>query len=256
MVRSLGKIPWRRAWQPTPVFLPGEPHGQRSLVGYSLRGLKELGTTWWLSNQKLPGKFPFVINLSWSVYFLGAKQRNCSLRLIPLEAGRSWRQEMGHCVAFKLKCNIPLGICVLSPVWLFVTPWTTTPRLLCPWDSPGKTTGVGRHFLLQGIFPTQGIEPMSRLLRLLHWKIGCFPPSHLGSRLLHSFSDELVAEAVEHRSSSHRHRFNMESDWFSPVTSYGGAPRSVSPGAVQHRWAVRQEGVFCGPGSRVAGLLQ
>ena len=28
-------IPWRRAWQPTPVFLPGESHGQRSLVGYS-----------------------------------------------------------------------------------------------------------------------------------------------------------------------------------------------------------------------------
>ena len=32
---SVGKIPWRRAWQPTPVFLPGESHGQRSLVGYS-----------------------------------------------------------------------------------------------------------------------------------------------------------------------------------------------------------------------------
>ena len=29
------KIPWRRAWQPTPVFLPRESHGQRSLVGYS-----------------------------------------------------------------------------------------------------------------------------------------------------------------------------------------------------------------------------
>ena len=29
------KIPWRREWQPTPVFLPGESHGQRSLVGYS-----------------------------------------------------------------------------------------------------------------------------------------------------------------------------------------------------------------------------
>ena len=28
------KIPWRRAWQPTPVFMPGESHGQRSLVGY------------------------------------------------------------------------------------------------------------------------------------------------------------------------------------------------------------------------------
>ncbi len=30
----VGKIPWRRAWQPTPVFLPGESQGQRSLVGY------------------------------------------------------------------------------------------------------------------------------------------------------------------------------------------------------------------------------
>ena len=37
----VGKIPWRRAWQPTPVFLPGESHGQRSLVGYSPRGGKE-----------------------------------------------------------------------------------------------------------------------------------------------------------------------------------------------------------------------
>jgi len=30
----VGKIPWRRAWQPTAVFLPGESHGPRSLVGY------------------------------------------------------------------------------------------------------------------------------------------------------------------------------------------------------------------------------
>jgi len=41
----VGKIPWRRAWQPTPVFLPGEFHGQRSLVGYSLKGCKEVDTT-------------------------------------------------------------------------------------------------------------------------------------------------------------------------------------------------------------------
>ena len=37
--------------------------------------------------------------------------------------------------------------------------------LLCPWDSPGKDTGVGCHFLLQGIFPTQGWN-----LCLLHWQ--------------------------------------------------------------------------------------
>ena len=39
------KIPWRRAWQPTPVFLPGESHGQISLAGYSPWGHKESDTT-------------------------------------------------------------------------------------------------------------------------------------------------------------------------------------------------------------------
>ena len=38
-------IPWRRAWQPAPVFLPGESHGQRSLAGYSPRGLTESDMT-------------------------------------------------------------------------------------------------------------------------------------------------------------------------------------------------------------------
>ena len=36
------KIPWRRKWQPTAVFLPGKSHGQRNLVGYSPWGHKEL----------------------------------------------------------------------------------------------------------------------------------------------------------------------------------------------------------------------
>ena len=39
------QTPWRREWQPTPVFLPGEFHAQRSLVGYSSWGHKELDTT-------------------------------------------------------------------------------------------------------------------------------------------------------------------------------------------------------------------
>ena len=41
----VGKILWRREWQPTPVFLAEEFHGQRILVGYSLWGRKELDTT-------------------------------------------------------------------------------------------------------------------------------------------------------------------------------------------------------------------
>ena len=40
-----GKIPWRRVQQPTPVFLPGESQGQRSLVGYIPQGLKESDKT-------------------------------------------------------------------------------------------------------------------------------------------------------------------------------------------------------------------
>ena len=45
-VQSLSwKIPWRREWLPTPVFLPGESHGQRSLKGYSPWGHKESDET-------------------------------------------------------------------------------------------------------------------------------------------------------------------------------------------------------------------
>ena len=38
----VGKIPWRRKWQPTPLFMPGTSHGQRKLVGYSPWGFEEL----------------------------------------------------------------------------------------------------------------------------------------------------------------------------------------------------------------------
>ena len=50
------------------------------------------------------------------------------------------------------------------------------PRFLSPWDSPGKNTGVGCHFLLQGIFLTLGSNP-----GLLYWQVDSLPPSHLGS---------------------------------------------------------------------------
>ena len=41
----VGKVPWSRKWQPTPVFFPGKVHGQRSLMGYSPRGQKESDMT-------------------------------------------------------------------------------------------------------------------------------------------------------------------------------------------------------------------
>ena len=49
LVPGLGRFPWRRAWLPTPVFSPGESHGQRSLASYSPFGHKELDMTEWLT---------------------------------------------------------------------------------------------------------------------------------------------------------------------------------------------------------------
>ena len=45
LIPGSGRFPWRRKWQPTPVFLPGESHGRRNLVGYSPWGCKESDTT-------------------------------------------------------------------------------------------------------------------------------------------------------------------------------------------------------------------
>ena len=50
----VGKITWRRKWQPTPVFLPGKSHGQKSLAGYSPWGHKELDATEHTHTQRKP----------------------------------------------------------------------------------------------------------------------------------------------------------------------------------------------------------
>ena len=68
-------------------------------------------------------------------------------------------------------------------LWIIVTSDSLWPhrllpaRLLCLWNFPGKNTGMGCHFLLQGIFPTQGSNP--HLLHLLHWQADSLPLHHL-----------------------------------------------------------------------------
>ena len=58
-------------------------------------------------------------------------------------------------------------VCVLSHVQLFATPWTVA-WLLCLWNFPVKNTGGGCHFLPQGMFLTQKLNPH---LSLLHWQV-------------------------------------------------------------------------------------
>ena len=59
---------------------------------------------------------------------------------------------------------------VSNSLWPY-GPWPS--RLLCPWDSPGKNTGMGHHFPFQRISPTQGSNP--HLLCLLHWQVASLP---------------------------------------------------------------------------------
>ena len=59
----VGKIPWRRVWPPTPVFLPGKYHGQRSLAGYSPWGRKELDMT----ERITPALVNTCISLEWNL---------------------------------------------------------------------------------------------------------------------------------------------------------------------------------------------
>ena len=67
----------------------------------------------------------------------------------------------------------PVGAQSLSRVWLFVTPWTVGSQAPLSMGFPRQDTGVGCHSLLQGIFPTQGLNP--RLLCLLNWQVDSLP---------------------------------------------------------------------------------
>ena len=66
----------------------------------------------------------------------------------------------------------------LSCVQLVATHGLKSSRLLCPWDFSGKNFGVGCHYLLQEIFPTQGLN-----LHFLHWQVDSLLLSHQGSPL-------------------------------------------------------------------------
>ena len=94
------KIPWRRTWQPTPVFLPGESHGQRSLAGYSHRVAKS--QTWlsnyacshtslkWFASILYPAFKP-----AWFKWFLNYKHNVIRKTYTANSAGHSHRRHTG-----------------------------------------------------------------------------------------------------------------------------------------------------------------
>ena len=107
--------------------------------------------------------------------------------LSPLDYARKttvWTAFLVSHLFFRI--NICLCVCMLScfsHAWQFVTLWTVACQALLSMNYPGKSTGVGFHVILQGIFPTQGSNP--GLLCLLHLQVSSLPlvplrkPKHL-----------------------------------------------------------------------------
>ena len=93
----------------------------------------------------------------------GRQRALCSMTKESLVTEVGWIRE---CVTFSNSCCLVAKSC----------PTLCHTSLFCLWDFPGKNTGMSCHFLLQGIFPTQGSNPS-----LLHWQEDSLPPSHQGS---------------------------------------------------------------------------
>ena len=88
-----------------------------------------------------------------------------------------------------------ISVCACSVAQSCLTlcdPRTATCRLLCPWDWPSKSTEVGSHFLLQGIFPTQWSNS-----HLLHWQADSLPLSHLGKEE-RKWSCSVMSHSLQH----------------------------------------------------------
>ena len=102
----VGKIPWRRAWQPAPVFLPGESHGQRSLAGYGPRGFKELDTTERLNTAQRGLTGLLTIR---SLFVLLASVFDSDLRALANQTYGCTHQELSSSLLLGLRICCPLS---------------------------------------------------------------------------------------------------------------------------------------------------
>ena len=146
-VRSLvwvRKIPWRREWQPTPVFLPGEFYGQRSLVSYSPRGHKRVRHDWATNTFTFTHTTPPTLHLH-------SVTRDICLSCV-----------LSHFSCICL-CNPRDYIACQAPLSMGFSRQEYWSGLPCP--PPGG-------------LPDPGIKPTS--LSLLHWQGGSLPLDPLG----------------------------------------------------------------------------
>ena len=136
-------------------ILPGESLGQRSLVSYiQPMGLQESDRTEWLNLTELKGK--------------GEKERYTHLNAVFQRIARRDKKAFLSDQCKEIEENNRMGNTrdlfkkLRDTKGTFHAKTGTIKDCLCPWNFPGKNTGVLCHFLLQGIFPTQGSDLVSR----------------------------------------------------------------------------------------------
>ena len=122
----VGKIPWRRKWQPTWIFLPREFHAQRNLAGYNPWGCKELDMI-----EHAPCiyftsiHFPLFVLILLKVYWT-----TCYNYPLPFETFFFPENKKVEYLVFS-------SVQSLSRVWLFETPWTADNKPPCQSPTPG-----------------------------------------------------------------------------------------------------------------------
>ena len=101
---------------------------------------------------------------TWKVYQQVLEPSRAPMSRFPRQIFSPPSGHFSNNYAYVLSCFNHVQLCNLTDC-----------RRLCPWDSPGKNTGVDCHALLQGIFPTQGSNPDLR-----HWQVDSLPSEQPG----------------------------------------------------------------------------
>ena len=134
---------------------------------------------------------------------------------------------------------MPFVVVLITKSWLTLLwpPWTVACQALHPWDFPGKNTGVGCHFLLQGIFPAQRLNPHLLHCRqiLYHWATTISP------NILWGWRKWLNRKSVAEKNKKRKPEPLSES--YRMLTSGGSQ---------QHRYKARSTTVHWSPFTRLA----
>ena len=150
---------------PSSIFLWRIPWTEQP--GYSLWGHKEMDTTMWLTLHFASSSSTWSENPSFPVLLKRTALYAWQFLLILFFSIATITSL--HIILLLFSCSVMSNS--LQPHG------TQSTRLLCPWNSPGRSTEVGCHALLQGIFLIQGSNP-----GLLHWRWILYYVSHQGSQ--------------------------------------------------------------------------